>query len=154
MSGLLNGVSGFLGSPGGSMVMSGLGAGVQTMQGNKAATQSQEMAKLKMQQDGNWRGANMMGALGTHGMDMGGMGASSIANSAVANGATLTSKQARGLTPQVKQNLAGQGGIAPGFMENFMKQLTPQMISSLFQLFNKPGEEEEETTAATPTQGY
>lgn len=156
MAGLLEGASTFLGSPGGSLAMSGLGALGNTMKGNQAAKASQDPVMMMRNNPGlNPRYAGGMGAtldfMGSHpGAGKGGMGASSIANSMVNSGATLTSQQGKALSPQVKQNLAGQGGITPGLMENFMKQLTPQMIASLFELFGGGGQGEQKP----PSEGY
>ena len=119
MAGLLNGISGFMGSPGGSLVMSGLGAGVNTYKGNQAAKKSQDPMSLYQGSQGqvgylsdprHLQGAAQ--AMTAPGQSQ--LGASIIGNSMVNSGATLTSGQAKALNPYEKQSL--QGSIAPGFM--------------------------------------
>jgi len=154
MAGILKSGGAFLQSPAAGVAMGALGAAGKTYKGNQAAMASQDPALMIQNNPGlDPRRAQGMGAslqfMGSHpNAGKGGMGASSLANTMVDSGATLTSGQGKALSPQVKQNLQGQGAVNPSFMQNMMN---PQMLMSLLQLFgsgqNTP--DEEETQAPT-----
>ena len=118
MAGLLEGASTFLGSPGGSLVMSGLGAGMNTYKGNQAAMASQAPMSLYKGSQGqvgylsdprHLQGAGQ--AMTAHGQNQ--MGAEIIGNSMVNSGATLTSQQGKALDPQARQRMQQQGALLP-----------------------------------------
>lgn len=161
----------FMSSPVGNLATGAIGAGMKTMQGNKAAQASQDPA-LMMQNNAKQGVVNdprrMKGApatlayMGQHKGMGGGMGAASLANTMVDAGATLTTQQGKALSPQMKQTLGQQGAIAPSFMQNMMN---PQMLMSLMQLMAGQGQDpsqgkdiggtpEEEEEEQTQVGGY